>query len=202
MQVVERARQGMSDHSEEYTAVRERWAAHMNEAFREANIEERVDHRSLASQGVDRQPMVHVPMEFYRDQVKGLKPGELARLREDYRARVAARLDHSKQRAPAEKAVPPAEKKIDPRNIEEIRQNAVQAWLRMRSKEAESSLKKEAGSEDSQQRSGEQRLPGDRSTEGSPARDTELGRHAEHGRRHDPDGDSAISSEHEDDASI
>ena len=197
MQAVQRARQGLSDHSEEYTAVRERWAAHMNEAFREANINERVDHRSLAAQGIDRQPMVYVPMEFYQRQIKGLKPGQLERLREDYRARVAARRELAKQSAPAKEPTPakepvaPLEKTIDPRNVEEIRKQAVQSWLRMRAKEAESSLGKGAGSEDSQQRLEEQR-PGEalsgehesgeqraRSVGENPARDTDRERHTD-----------------------
>jgi len=71
----------MPDGSEQYTAVRERWAALMNGALRDANIEARVDHRSLAAQGIDRQPMVHVPMEFYRGKVEELDPGVRARLR-------------------------------------------------------------------------------------------------------------------------
>ena len=248
MHAVQRARQGLSDHSEEYTAVRERWAAHMNEAFREANIDERVDHRTLAAQGIDRQPMVYVPMEFYQRQIKGLKPGQIERLREDYRARVAARREVARQLAPAKEVTPaqeqtaaqeptaaqahtpahepnaaeqsapakepalateptpakepvaPLEKAIDPRNVEEIRKQAVQSWLRMRAKEAESSLGKGAGSEDSQQRleeqrsgetlsgelgSDEQHLPGDRSAGEPLARDTDQGQHAE--RNGDPD---------------
>jgi len=230
MHAVQRARQGLSDHSEEYTAVRERWAAHMNEAFREANIDERVDHRTLAAQGIDRQPMVYVPMEFYQRQIKGLKPGQIERLREDYRARVTARRELAKQPAsakepalaqesvlakepapakepalakeptPAKEPVAPLEKTIDPRNVEEIRKQAVQSWLRMRAKEAESSLGKGAGSEDSQQRleeqrsgetlsgelgSDEQHLPGDRSAGEPLARDTDQGQHAE--RNGDPD---------------
>jgi ATP-dependent exoDNAse (exonuclease V) alpha subunit len=201
MQVVQRARQGMADPSEEYSAVRERWAFHMNEAFRDANVEARVDHRSLAAQGIDRQPMVYVPMEFYGSQIKGLKPGELARLRDDYRARVAARLDHSRQRAPAEQAAPPAEKTIDPRNVEEIRRHAVESWLRMRSKEAESSLEKGAASEDNQQRLGERPLQADRSTEGSPPLDADRRRAAEQGYDRDRQ-DSAASSGHEDDAGM
>lgn len=235
MHAVQRARQGLSDHSEEYTAVRERWAAHMNEAFREANIDERVDHRTLAAQGIDRQPMVYVPMEFYQRQIKGLKPGQIERLRADYRARVAARRELAKQPAsakepalakeptPVKEPVAPPEKTIDPRNVEEIRKQAVQSWLRMRAKEAESSLEKGAGSEDSQQRleeqrsgetlssehgSGERRLQGDRSAGENPARDTDRGQHAE--RDHDPEragdrdmhGDSAASPGHDDDASM
>ena len=241
MHAVQRAKQGLSDHSEEYTAVRERWAAHMNEAFREANIDERVDHRTLAAQGIDRQPMVYVPMEFYQRQIKGLKPGQIERLREDYRARVTARRDLAKQPAsatepalakeptPVKEPVATLEKTIDPRNVEEIRKQAVQSWLRMRAKEAESSLGKGAGSEDSQQRleeqrsgetlSGEhgpdeQRLQGDRSAGETLARDTDRGQHAERngdpdragdrdrGHDHDRDGDSAASSGYDDDASM
>jgi hypothetical protein len=253
MHAVQRAKQGLSDHSEEYTAVRERWAAHMNEAFRAADIDERVDHRTLAAQGIDRQPMVYVPMEFYRREIKGLKPGQLERLRENYRARMAARRELAKQPTPVkepvtplEKAidkqpmtvkeaiasleekidkqpvpvkepVAPPEKAIDPRNVEEIRKDAVQSWLRMRAKEAESSLGKEAGSDDSrkrseehssaEQRSAEQRPDEQRQKDGqsagaSPARDTEgdqkqggLGA-GERGQDHEPDGDSAVAPGH------
>ncbi len=241
MHAVQRARQGLSDHSEEYTAVRERWAAHMNEAFREANIDERVDHRTLAALGIDRQPMVYVPMEFYQRQIKGLKPGQIERLREEYRARVTARRELAKEPAlaqesplakesvlakepapakepalakeptPAKEPVAPLEKTIDPRNVEEIRKQAVQSWLRMRAKEAESSLGKGAGSEDSQQRLGEQRsgetlsgetlsgehgpdeqrLQGERSAGANPSRDTDLGQHAER------DGDPERAGDHD-----
>jgi hypothetical protein len=182
MQAVQRARQGLSDHSEEYTAVRERWATHMNEAFREANLDLRVDHRTLAAQGIDRQPMVYVPMEFYQRQITGLKSGELMRLREEYRARVAARRELSNQQVPTKEAVAaPPEKAIDPRNVEEIRKHAVQAWLRLRAKEAESSLEKGGDNDASQPRSGERGLHGDRASERSPARDVEQGQHAERG---------------------
>jgi ATP-dependent exoDNAse (exonuclease V) alpha subunit len=124
MQAVRRASLGLPDHSEEYTAVRERWAVLANEALRDVGIEERIDHRSLAAQGLDRQPVVHVPMEFYR--WKGVDSETLSRIREDYRARVAARREHSHQTA--------QQPEVDPRNIEEVRRRAAQAWLEMRSK--------------------------------------------------------------------
>jgi ATP-dependent exoDNAse (exonuclease V) alpha subunit len=127
MQAVKRASLGLSDHSEEYTAVRERWAVLANEALREARIEERIDHRSLAAQGIDRQPVVHVPMEFYR--WKGVDSETLARIREDYRARVAARRESSSQTV--------QQQEVDPRNIEEVRRRAVESWLQMRSKSVE-----------------------------------------------------------------
>jgi ATP-dependent exoDNAse (exonuclease V) alpha subunit len=150
MQRVKRAALGLSDHSEEYSAVRERWAALTNEALREANIEARVDHRTLAAQGIDRQPMVHVPMEFYR--WKGVNAETLARIREDYRARIAARLERSNQTKQADIA---AQKDIDPRNIEEIRRRAVQSWLEMRSKGGAERGQSQASQERSETRENE-----------------------------------------------
>jgi ATP-dependent exoDNAse (exonuclease V) alpha subunit len=143
MQAVKRASLGLPDHSEEYTAVRERWAVLTNEALREANIEARVDHRTLAAQGIDRRPMVHVPMEFYR--WKGVDADTLARIREDYRARVAARLERSPSNTKQQEA------DIDPRNIEEVRRRAVQSWLEMRSK---------GGSEKNQAQTSQERSQG------------------------------------------
>jgi MobA/MobL family len=180
MQALQRLRMGLPDHGTEFVAVRERWAGLTNAAFREANIEARVDHRSLAAQGIDRQPMVHVPMEFYKHQAAGLDAGVLKQMREEYRAQIAARRAQASQHAGAETSVatersdaasrtqanpgrgvePPTlrmeprpierstsmeqhprtepEPPSAPRTVEEIRRRAVQNWLRMRSKEAES----------------------------------------------------------------
>jgi ATP-dependent exoDNAse (exonuclease V) alpha subunit len=138
MQSVQRFRMGLSDHRAEYIAVRERWASLTNTAFREANIDIRVDHRTLAAQGVDRQPMVHVPMEFYRQQAAGLDSSAVNKMREEYRAWITSeRVPEPASRA--EPAKMTAQVEATPGGTtEEIRQRAVQNWLRMRSKEAES----------------------------------------------------------------
>lgn len=175
MGALERAKRGMPNASEEYTAVRERWAALMNGALRDANIEARVDHRSLAAQGIDRQPMVHLPQEFYRGKVEELDPGVRARLQEEYRARVAARVERSNQLAPAEPTRSQDEKAVDTRSVAEIRRDAVQSWLRMRPKEAESQAEQRAASDNSQERH-EERSSG-------PGRDRDSGL----GRESDPD---------------
>jgi ATP-dependent exoDNAse (exonuclease V) alpha subunit len=159
MQKTLRAKLGLSTHMEEYSALRERWATLTNQALREANIEARVDHRTLAAQGLDRKPMVHVPMEFYRLENKGV-PSEVAqRLREDYRARVSAYRERSAEQSVgnvrAQQATPQRETPaqatpqreadaVTPKSMEEVRRQAAQAWLRMRSKEAESSHEKDA----------------------------------------------------------
>jgi ATP-dependent exoDNAse (exonuclease V) alpha subunit len=165
MGALERAKRGMPNGSEQYTAVRERWAALMNGALRDANIDAHVDHRSLAAQGIDRQPIVHVPMEFYRGKVEELDPGVRARLREDYRARVAARVERSNQLAPPELTRSQDEKAVDTRSVAEIRRDAVQSWLRMRPKGAESSTEERAATDKSQERHEEHRSGPDRGRE-------------------------------------
>jgi ATP-dependent exoDNAse (exonuclease V) alpha subunit len=198
MGVLERAKRGMPNGSEQYTAVRQRWATLMNEALRDANIEARVDHRSLAAQGIDRQPMVHVPMEFYRGKVEELDPGVRARLREDYRARVAAaRVERSNQLAPAEQARSPnekavniSEKAVDTRSVAEIRRDAVQSWLRMRPKEAESSSEERAATDKSQERHEEHRSGPDQGRE--PRVDQES--RTDHESRMDRESDRDVAS--------
>jgi ATP-dependent exoDNAse (exonuclease V) alpha subunit len=163
MGAVPRAKQGLAGHSEEYFALRERWAVLTNQALREANVDARVDHRSLAAQGIDRKPLLHIPMEFYQLEQRGMPKEAAERLREEYRSRLAAHLERSAastqpehagsqpQRAASqsERAVPqperatpqpehtvpqPQRETVKPRNAEEIRRHAVQAWLRMWSK--------------------------------------------------------------------
>ncbi|HEY6924106.1 MAG TPA: MobQ family relaxase [Steroidobacteraceae bacterium] len=211
---VARAQRGLASHSEEYSTLRERWATLTNQALREANVEARVDHRSLAAQGIDRKPLLHIPLEFYQLERNGMPKEAAERLREDYRARLSAYREQSAaprfvetgaefgapgtsptaalpavagaahsavpagalgtmstatpSAAPvvAHTAVPRTDlaaaspalpsgvptaapaiapttapsisPAITPRNSEEIRRRAVQAWLRMRSKEGES----------------------------------------------------------------
>src|SRR6185437_11060240 len=143
MQAVVRAQRGLSGHGEEYSSLRERWAVATNKALREANLDVRVDHRTLAAQGIDRKPLVHVPMEFYALERKGMPKEAAEQLREQYRARVAAYRERSGQASasvqePAphiEQDVASAPPVLVPRNVEEVRRRAVREWLAMRSKE-------------------------------------------------------------------
>jgi hypothetical protein len=196
MRTVARAQQGLPSHPEEYSVMRERWATLTNEAFRQANLPHRVDHRTLAAQGIDRKPLVHIPMEFYQLERQGVPKEAAERLRAEYRARIAAyrerlrgeetaierepshvleaaaggersageqvgsprqpasaepvRAQHV--RAPAEpnrqevrspdeqpNQATPQPKPLPRRDAAEIRRRAVQEWLQMRSKEAQSS---------------------------------------------------------------
>jgi ATP-dependent exoDNAse (exonuclease V) alpha subunit len=108
----ERVRLGLPNVSQEFTAVRERWATITNEALKEANLEARVDHRSLAEQGIDREPKPHIPFAAYKIERAG-KHSEVAEsIRADYNARVQARLQQSAERAPQHTAT--AERSPEP----------------------------------------------------------------------------------------
>jgi hypothetical protein len=69
----ERYQRGMTvDSRTEYLGLRERWATLTNEALREAGIEQRVDHRSLAAQGISREPTTTIPEKvFYAERKRG-----------------------------------------------------------------------------------------------------------------------------------
>jgi ATP-dependent exoDNAse (exonuclease V) alpha subunit len=155
----ERARLGLPNIREEFTAIRERWATITNEALKEANIEARVDHRSLAEQGIDREARPHIPFAAFKIERAGQYSEVAASIRADYNARVQARLERAAAReavtadavarelparhsAPREATAP--EPTIaqpsghqPPRSLEDIRREARENWLRMRAEQSE-----------------------------------------------------------------
>jgi hypothetical protein len=56
----DRAKLGLGRGADEVTAIRGRWAELTNTALERAQSDERVDHRNLADQGIDRAPMSHL----------------------------------------------------------------------------------------------------------------------------------------------
>jgi len=142
MHARERRRHGLPDHSQEFINVRERWATLTNEALRDANIDARIDHRSLAAQGIDRVPQPAIPIGHLKMEQRGLKSGLADRLRAEYRDRIALRLERAAARDAAatalnEKSI--AESTAAPRvassDVEEIKRRAREAWLQFRSAE-------------------------------------------------------------------
>jgi hypothetical protein len=133
MQTSERVRLGLPNISQEFTAIRERWAALTNEALKEANIEARVDHRSLEAQGIDREPAPHIPFAAFKIERAG-KHSEVAEaIRADYNARVQARLERAAEQTSsttAEQTNAPSAK-----NLEDVRREARENWLRMRAEQ-------------------------------------------------------------------
>jgi ATP-dependent exoDNAse (exonuclease V) alpha subunit len=120
-----RRKLGLEPAINELLHVRARWAAATNEALQRARIAARVDHRSLEAQGIDREPRPQIPRAAFEMERHGYRSVVADRMREDYQARVQARLDRV-----AVSAAPgrPAE----PQSLEEIRREARENWLRMR----------------------------------------------------------------------
>jgi hypothetical protein len=138
----ERRRHGLPDHRQEFINVRERWAILTNAALREANIDARIDHRSLAAQGIDREPLPAIPLMHLKMERRGLQSGLAERLRAEYRARVALRLEKADALKTA--ATIPSEKQplnsspatgMSTPGVEEIRRQAREAWLQLRAQE-------------------------------------------------------------------
>ncbi len=116
---------GLKPAVHELLHVRERWAAVTNEALREAHIAARVDHRTLAAQGIDREPRPQIPRAAFEMERHGYRSVVAEKLREDYAARVQGRLSRT-----AEAAHPalPARRQ----SLEDIRREARENWLRQR----------------------------------------------------------------------
>jgi hypothetical protein len=52
---------------------RENWAGVCNEKLREKGIDERIDHRTLKAQGIDRIPTIHLGVEAHHMERRGIK---------------------------------------------------------------------------------------------------------------------------------
>jgi ATP-dependent exoDNAse (exonuclease V) alpha subunit len=114
---------GINSTLKDIHVVRERWATLANQALREANVDARIDHRSLKAQGVDREPIPHIPVAARSMEARGQHSEIAERIRKAYRARVQARL----ARAIANPSGPPGAAKLD-----DLRQLARQSWLQLR----------------------------------------------------------------------
>lgn len=130
--------------------VRERWAAVTNEALRAANVEARVDHRTLRAQGIDREPGLWIPRIAYEVERRGYFSPVAQRLRALHAARQQAH-EPSREGSP-ERA--PAETRARPPSLAEMQREARENWLRMRRELTEKSKEPDP----------------------SPARDEDLGR--------------------------
>jgi ATP-dependent exoDNAse (exonuclease V) alpha subunit len=143
----ERRRRELPDHRHEYISLRERWAALTNEALQQANIAARVDHRSLAAQGLNAVPKPRIPLMHLKMEQRGIRSEVAERLRAEYRERVQRSTERAalKAASPAQTARTTMEqpgggapkRDVPTRDLEEVRRQAREAWLRLRPKEAE-----------------------------------------------------------------
>jgi single-stranded DNA-binding protein len=135
------------DHSfivdrQEFINVRERWATLTNEALRDAHVDARIDHRSLAAQGIDREPLPAIPLMHLKMEQRGLQSGLAEHLRAQYRDSVARRLENTAAGV-AQAIEPPVERAVGSStdapggstDVEQIRRRAREAWLQLRATE-------------------------------------------------------------------
>jgi ATP-dependent exoDNAse (exonuclease V) alpha subunit len=130
---------GLGPSINELLHVRERWAAVTNEALREANVEARIDHRTLRAQGIDREPRMWIPKVAYEVERRGFYSPVAERVRADYQAKEESRLERSRQTETGRAASsPPAtESAARPPTLADMQRQARENWLRVRKELAE-----------------------------------------------------------------
>ncbi|HEX3843742.1 MAG TPA: MobQ family relaxase [Steroidobacteraceae bacterium] len=146
-----RSELGLPPSREEFKTLRARWAELTNGALQEANIEARVDHRTLEAQGIDRAPMPYLPKSALVAERRGEHSEVADRIRERQRQRLSerkkmersvpgTRAEGSADAASAgavaadaarEKPEPRREAAV-PQDMDARRQQAVRDWLEYR----------------------------------------------------------------------
>jgi ATP-dependent exoDNAse (exonuclease V) alpha subunit len=151
-----RRKLGLEPAISELLYVRERWATVTNEALRDAHLAVRIDHRTLEAQGIAREPQLRIPRVPYELERRGYRSVVAERMREEFAARVQARLEPTPAPTPipastqrSDHATAAAEEKLRKSpSLEEIRREARESWLRLRQKSAESSAGKDHSRDD------------------------------------------------------
>jgi ATP-dependent exoDNAse (exonuclease V) alpha subunit len=134
---------GLGPAINELLHVRERWATVTNEAMQMAHIAARIDHRSLKAQGIEREPL-HIPHAALEMERRGYRSVVADRIREEYQARVHARLERGASQvktadAGSSPVLPEShETAAKPQSLADIRREARENWLRMRESQSQS----------------------------------------------------------------
>lgn len=135
---------GLPPSRQEFRTLRARWAELTNDALRHADIEARIDHRSLEAQGSDRQPRAHLPWAAVAAERRGERNEIADRIRERHRQRLAERRDTLTEKAPVNSAARPVRAEINAatavtrqeeghsQDMDTRRRQAVQNWLKYR----------------------------------------------------------------------
>lgn len=141
-----RYRLGMKSAAHEVVHTRERWANVTNHALEAANVSARVDHRSLADQGIDREPNPHIPRAAIEMERLGHRSHVADNIRADYQARMERR-EHLRTQTSEQKPIQTPMRALESpvenrsRTLEEIRRQARENWLKMRQSVVEPSSK-------------------------------------------------------------
>jgi ATP-dependent exoDNAse (exonuclease V) alpha subunit len=118
---------GLDSSVRELLDVRKSWADAANGALQAAHIDARIDHRTLAAQGINREPAPHIPRAVFEMERRGQRTVVAERIRQQYQARVEARLQRAAQRSPTPARA--SEPKLSP---DELRRQSAENWRRWR----------------------------------------------------------------------
>jgi ATP-dependent exoDNAse (exonuclease V) alpha subunit len=118
---------GLDSSVRELLDVRKSWADAANGALQAAQIDARIDHRTLAAQGINREPAPHIPRAVFEMERRGQRTVVAERIRQQYQARVEARLQRTAQRSPTPSRA--SEPKLSP---DELRRQSAENWRRWR----------------------------------------------------------------------
>lgn len=151
MAPLNRYRRGLPNHRDEYVNVRERWAQLTNTALREAGLEDRIDHRSLAAQGIDREPQPVIPRAHVMLERSGQRSEVAEEIRAQYQERVQLRLTRAQERAAGQELSVQSSAQGAPlkvasqgTDLEEVRREARAAWLALRARDTQGMDKERA----------------------------------------------------------
>jgi ATP-dependent exoDNAse (exonuclease V) alpha subunit len=148
--------------------IRERWAVLTNDAYREAGLDLRVDHRSLAAQGIDRVPKRHIPFIAFQMERRRMRQEIADGIAERYRERIAASAPQQEMLASGQVATTaPTPLNPNTTGADKVRRRARDAWLALRREAAASAGPARVTDRDASQ------AP-ERSSEAAAARDEDL----------------------------
>jgi ATP-dependent exoDNAse (exonuclease V) alpha subunit len=136
----QRMERGLGPFVQELVATRERWATLANQALGAAHSAARIDHRTLAAQGIDREPTPYLPRAVYEMERRGEWNAVAERMRAEHQARVETRVQRAAAQFADASARPPVRTAATQavglqrpaQSLEDIRRQARENWLRLR----------------------------------------------------------------------
>jgi ATP-dependent exoDNAse (exonuclease V) alpha subunit len=120
---------GLDSSVRELLDVRKSWADAANGALQAAHIDARIDHRTLAAQGIDREPTPHIPRAVFEMERRGHRTVAAERIREEFQARVEARLQRAAQRSPTPARASEPKRSLSP---QDPAKQSAERWRRWR----------------------------------------------------------------------
>jgi ATP-dependent exoDNAse (exonuclease V) alpha subunit len=138
----DRRKLGLGPGVRELLYARQRWAEVANMALESAHVDARIDHRSLAAQGITREPKLWIPRIPYEIERHGGRSVVAEQIRENHRARHEP--SHEPQRTAPESRSP--ERDRDRAGSEDIARQSIENWRQYR---REKTGEREPSAEDS-----------------------------------------------------